>query len=775
MKQLLMICFCLFSLSSQGQNDFNGQKAAQELKRLINEYRAEQQLSLFETSDILDAVAFEQAEYILDQGRLSHEQDNEKKKTLLDRIRYFEGGYAQAGENLMSLQLGTKLPMKVGGEKQEVLTEEATAQASIAEWLDEEESRLNLMDGEFEHFGTAVVSLDGKVILVLVTASLPYKNPGLKKLPFDYHGIEPYKKEACDKFLDKHGTLPQLFSDALEVKDNEVYFSFHSLHLFKHIFENGGDGIAIDLVARDQFACGGSNRLFPGEINRGLLLKPSKKAKLYNANEKMEENKVWVSIAELPDFYKSEDYELNAIIIKDGVACETVPYNRIKTLNLKEIENRYLLAGDTLKVGYSWEDSLSFEIPLNSETEKEQALDQMKQKLTDLNFLAEEIYIKRFVPPSDTKVSEADSSSELNKMLSAFSDSTHRLEVEVEQDWQSYQEFQDNSFYQIETKGMKKPEVERYLAKTQETDSELKEFLKGLNRYQIRLKGKAVAKKSASPKSLLESCESLLNRMKIKEAATIQKFLIQQYGNEAEVMNGLPKLDPSQRQKTLPLINNQIVLNSQSGKDYFEGNPIHKAFLELHLVDQSNAVVSFNYHLATLRYWAKRADKMKKPEDWLDKFEKLRGNSQVPDEQYARAILNYYLLAANFHYDAGEFGERKGDFDDLMDWQSKANLEPNEQLELAQYLCHQDQFPRAIKVLNPTVKKPQVDEDLLFYYLQIYPYDTEEFKRKHYVSLMEKAQKLYPEHFCQFFSKAEQGIQALVYQEIKSIYCSQCQ
>lgn len=773
-KALLIIACILIGPFAFCQLTFDGEMAAEELKVIINKLRNSKGLKSLQSSELLDAVAFEQAKYILDQGRLSHEQEQENKKTLLDRILFFEGGYAQAGENLLSVELGTKMPMKEGGEKQAVLTEAAVAQATLVEWQSEIDSKLNLLDSSFEHFGVAVVNQDDKIILVLVSASLPFQNPGVKKVPYDFFGLEGYKKEECSKFLEEHGTLPQLFSDAIKVEGNQVFFNFHSLSLFTHLFEKGNDGIAIDMIDRKQFSCEESNRLFPGNINKGLLLKPAKKAKLINGNEKVQEGKVKVAIAELPAIYSANQFELNALIIKNGVVCETIPYNQIETINLKELKSSFLLDGDTLSAAYSWEDSLNFEISMKDFLQKEFAFENIKQRLTNLRFKSKKISVAYYASP-DSEENLSDQIETLVKSaLKNFYDSTLEFHLVFKHDWDSYKRFQKNSFYEIETKEMSQEEIKVFLQTNRKSDQELNVFLESLNRVEISVEGIAKIQEVKTVEYLLALCESLLNRMKIKEATTIQRNLITAYGNNEEVMKALPALDPSQRRKTLPLINNQIVLHTKLKKENYQGNPLHIAFLELHLIDPSNEVVSFNYHLATLRYWAQFPTKMKQPEDWLETFEKVKGSAKIPQLSFARVILNYYLLAANFHYEAQDFTARKKDFDALMRWETIAKLTQKEKLSLAKYLCHQDQLTRAVTLLEKTVKEPNVEEDLLFYFLQIYPYDNERFELSKYVSFMHEAQIKFPERFCSFFSMKEQGIQPLIHQEVKAIYCKAC-
>jgi hypothetical protein len=299
--------------------------------------------------------------------------------------------------------------------------------------------------------------------------------------------------------------------------------------------------------------------------------------------------------------------------------------------------------------------------------------------------------------------------------------------------------------------------------------------LDSLNYLEIALKGTAQISSEAGNEKLAKLVKSLSDQLKVEPAVTIQRYLIKQVLAGKVEKSIIPKTNPEQRKHSLPLINNKIVMEQANGAETFEGNPIHTAYLELFLIDPNQPILSYNYHLSSLYYWANHANEIKKIDDWLDGFEKLRKSKLITQKAFARALLTYHIIAADYYYEKQKFKERKDAFDEIMKWQEKSKLDLNEKLELAQFLCHQDQFPRAIKLLKTIVKEDNPPSEILFYYLQILPYDQEQFNEQHYYSLFQKAQSAYPSKFCSFFGKEKQGIQPLKYLEVKELYCSHCQ
>lgn len=742
-----------------------------ELDLQLNKLRQQSNRPKLTLSEKLNAVAFEQAEYIQNLGRLTHNQDKEDKETLVDRLAFFEAPYADAGELILEIRMGSKYEVSPKGEDKEVKNEELLVKATLFAWQKEEETKQILEDSNFFHFGRSVLEYDEKVILVLVMASLPYQNPEEKKLPFDYHGVKAYEKTTCGRFLEEHGTLPQLFSEAISVEGKKAYFNYHSLSYFESIIQNGGDALAIDMVERSQYSCQEGNRLFPGNFVNGLMLKPSKKTKLLNANEKIEEKEVKVHLADLPDYYNSSDFELNLIIIKEGVACEIVPYNQIETKNLSQLPNSYLLQGDTLAESESWLDTLQVQIPFKHDQLDASALANLKSKLEALEMDVSRISLLELVSPIETATLDTSLKEKLLKSLT-LSEQAIDWTQEVATNWKAYFEFQENSFYEIETKGMDSIKLKEYLITTAQTDVDLNAFLEATHQLLIELEARITVTSKMDRSHLKDLMERLIEDNKIERAASIQRFLIEtkdgkDFKNEIE-------LDPAQKKRNLPIINNQFAAAANGGEKVFAGNRLHLAALELHLVDPQNSIVTYNYALSSLNYFALNHDQLEKLEELEDLIESLKGKSIIPLKNLARLKMQYHLIAANYHYDQEDFNSRRKDFEALIQWQPRAALNSEEVLSLAQYFCFQDQFPKAIQVLEPALKREAIIPELLFYYLQIVRYDHEKFNRKKFLNFLKLAEENFPERFCSFFSKEKQGIQILEDSDVKALYCASC-
>lgn len=758
MKKIFFTCVLLMTSWSFIVAQERDAYWAELLLNEVNTIRTAKQLPVFELDEILSAAAFDQAEYCSELGRLVHTQENSKKENVNQRVLYYEGLHGQVEENLSQIAFGAKEALKPNGLREEIDTDEKLVKAIVAAWLeDEKSSKLNVLDPNFTTLGLSViVSNEVDYLFCAVFGNEPYELLGSEKLSLKNHGIETYDKQKCSKFLERYPSIPQLFSDVLKIKNNQVYLEYHSLTFVEELLSDASDAIAIDWVDQRQYKCGGGVQLFPGTVAKGYLQKPLKKSYLFGQNLADSIGELNVKLGNVPSFYSKDLTEPNLILIKDGVHCATVPFNKIESKKTEQVPIEFAVAGESTADEFQWKDSMLFIIPLfpngfDSLKRAEAALEKLNFKISSSNLVLQ-------VSPINQDVLESVQSETLDK--------THIA-------WDSLQSFIENTYYQLELAELNEEEKIAFLKEAQEEDEKLNAFLQGLNTLQYAVKGEASVKLKEETAEQLNLYRFFLDNNQIGPALFVQSKLLNKVRSGALNAKELPLADPGQKSNTLAVINNQIVLESIMGAESYGGNPIYLALFELYLINQREPEVSFNYHVAKLEYWSKHQREIEDMEGWLSDFKKIPAG-QIAAEKYARAMINYNLLAVDYYYDQGDFDKRRKSFTELMKWQGKGNLDSNEKLNLAKTLCYQDQFSSAIELLKPDVQSEKVDEAMLFYFLQIAIYDKSQISDSMYAGLMEKASKLFPESFCKFFTTSLIGKQSFETPQMKQLYCSSC-
>ena len=357
MKHFLIILFSLLStvLTAQQPNDDVDYKYDRDyLEKLINEqinaYRESKYLTPFKKDNILNIAAEDQATYILKTGKASHEQPSAKKETPFNRVMFYDGMHGLVGENCYSLTVGTpvKLP---GSPKKVVLKSYHNVATAISQgWISSSKGEQILANPKYVNSGIAVLFNEKNKMIVAtqVVGSAPFVLPeGVKPMKDDF-GLEPYNKSKCADLESKFSYLPQLMSDNIYFKNGEIYFYFHDLTLFNNVLSDPKDGIALDIVSRDQYICGEGNKYYPSKIHTGILLPPFTKSHIFGKNELKESNEIEFSLGLIPPYVDTNSVEFNLLIIKDNCACQTIVYNSLGGENLHSMDLNFLM--DTLSI-----------------------------------------------------------------------------------------------------------------------------------------------------------------------------------------------------------------------------------------------------------------------------------------------------------------------------------------------------------------------------------------------------------------------------------------
>lgn len=770
---MIGLFLCAFITDSKAQGEFQLPRLEQELMYQLDQYRENKDLPKLQRSEVLDAVAFDQAEYVAEKGRLVHEQDKDQKKTLVDRLLYYEALNAEAGENLAMISPNSRGEISEKSGRIAIESEELLIKAAIYSWVDEEESKLNLNDPNFYELGIAVLESDrGEFAIVAVFASKPYDISKGVKQKFKFRGIDPYEEENCKEFEEQFGTAAELFSDAFQVEDGILYFRYHDKKVVEKVLSFGGSAITAEIITDDQFKCGESNRLFPGGVTDGYLMPKISKGSLINMpEEERKKTDVNLEIGKVPAELLKGGYEVNGIIVQNGSKCTSIPYNKLYVENDQWMNLPFKLvkAKKDSVLNYV-EDTLRFSIHLSDQASFEQEMKEINELLNYMDFNINSADLLKLISP----ISEEVSTDRAIKALSASlggKDWLYEKQITTERAWEAYREFEKNKIYQLETKDMDSTAKLNYLKHTATSDEELANFMKSLDQLKVELYGSIRFKEDISQEDRLKLLRFLRKRGEMEMALELLNRMISNKDEGlAEILSERDRLD--QDKADLPLINNLMVAAVEDGEVIFDGNPMATAFLEIHLIDQSQKIIRYNYLIATLKSWADKAARVDRLDEWESSFEKLR--SFLSPKLYAKTLLNFKMIAADHYYDMGKGKDREDAFKDLMKLLPRAKLTAEEHYQIAQYLAYQDQSSRAIEALIPVVKADEVALDHLFYFMQLAIYDRELVPNAFFIEVLDKTQAAYPNDFCQLFIKERMGIQLLKDYEVKERYCNHC-
>jgi outer membrane protein OmpA-like peptidoglycan-associated protein len=216
-------------------------------------------------------------------------------------------------------------------------------------------------------------------------------------------GLKGYDIKKCKK-CDQAKNLEDL-QKGLVVKDGYIYFEYKDYKQLRRLIGKSTDGLAVDIVFRDQFKCEDENIMDNNLVNRGFMTKRIfiKKIIKNNENTDKKSKRLYVELAEFPKEITGTDYELNLLIIKDKSVCRAIQQVYIEK-NPNQYVEKLMFHPDTnsikspVYVPIPESGQLTFSIPFaqNKSTYNQEDIEPFIKALKEPQFLINQLTITAF-------------------------------------------------------------------------------------------------------------------------------------------------------------------------------------------------------------------------------------------------------------------------------------------------------------------------------------------------------------------------------------------
>jgi uncharacterized protein YkwD len=320
--RLILLIFFLHSTFTYSQlTDSDKNLFRTELFTKINELRKSKGLNPLRLNDTLKLAAQLHSEFMAKHDLLIHIEKENIYKTVNDRVHAFKGyDFELIGENVLRTS-PKNFPLKKS-DASKIATEMFNA------WKNSPGHYENMIRPEFI-FGDFGFSLNSEKNIIYVTHVFGKKGFVIKnQLSTDAFGLTFSEKE-CNDIYYKYSNLMYSMGNDLEKEGNDVNLYYHDIKRFKEILNQENDGLAIDLISKDQFSCGKENKLDFHPVYDGILLKPTYVQDIFLNNQAESEYRLISTIGEIPKNLSKNDYSSSLIFIKNGKACKYVYPNYV--------------------------------------------------------------------------------------------------------------------------------------------------------------------------------------------------------------------------------------------------------------------------------------------------------------------------------------------------------------------------------------------------------------------------------------------------------------
>lgn len=750
----------------------------------INKSRSVRGLdSLFENS-ILKNAAEDQAQYMTSIEGTSLLQGG-KKKTTGKRVVYY-GGADYADEFV------TKMPAKKG---KEYYTYKKVAEDIAFKLLSGKKSLTLLIDSKyiFVGLGFAIDEFGKKVYVSLVLGNYQSMNEGAARkeeleIPFatKKYGLKSYNQKICKNCL-KFKNIEEL-QKGLYLEDGLVYFKYDNLKALKRLIKKPKDGLAVDVVQKDQFLCQGNNIVDNNTPYKGVLTKKVWINKLLKKNlitdKKERKKKIDVCLGKYPKTLigKEDECELNLVVIQNKHVCKNIAPSYNEEINY-EYENKIDLLADTVTFGLisnyipqPTSTILNFKIPFEQGKSTYNPAD-IEAFLTSLNepdFVIDEL--KLFAYSSIEGTNEVNKRLQVKRAESIIEALRKRQQFDIVSSmttnycWDKFKtDVQGTQFSNMAS--MTLEEAQESIRKNN-LHKKLETILKNHRYAEMQMKVTYDISGAKEQPYVVKMFNDAVAAGNMSDALMIQKYIFKQVLAEKYTDEAVHEQNIGESYRTAGLLMNKLWLEKYVNKDELNEDYCGR-IAKLNQLASSNAYIQYNnlYCNSIHNGIGNETQISATQQEIVNLYESTlsKGTVDLLNLEFQFAIINTLDTLEDEHPLITESLQRIKQIVNLDEagWQNS--------LKLAYIFIEHEDYEFAVKLLEPFVVGEDVNEDFIFTYISLCSRYNSRMGSYKFGGAMKKAQQINSSRYCQLINDSKLSFQVFENKQVKDDYYLNCQ
>ena len=750
-----------------------------------NAYRIKNELDSIKANDILMKAAEDQASYMSSREEKSISQGG-KKKTTGDRVEFYGGSQ-------FAFELINKINIIKGKNR---LRYSDVVGNMLYKWTSNKKNRAILEDKNFIFIGIHATSdLSGKKAYVsIVFGNYKSFNKGVEHkddLTFPYttkkYGLKPYSQKTCKK-VDQFKNIEEL-QKGIYVKDNLIYFKYNDLKRLKKLISAGGkNGLAVDIVQKEQYVCGQENIIDNNLVNKGILVKRIWMKKMIKKNliqdKKEQKKKIDVVIGKWPKGLDPDgDYEYNLLIIKDKHVCRNINQSYLEKGSLEYNDNTWFLPDTTTIANMEYspiaeESDLSFRIPFerNKFDYKQEDIAPFLNTLNEPDFVVQTLKISAYSSIEgnvaiNKKLQKRRAESIVQSLKDRQGGKNINKTIETDDSWDDFKNSVQGTKYQ-NMASMTKSEAQAYI-KEKKLNDKLEYLLKDQRYAQLEMHIKYEIEGEKEQAYVVSRFNKAARNCGDRDKALlIQKYIFnkiidEDYDKEA-VFN---MVIDSTNAECVGLLMNKLWLEKFVNEDVIDDETC-KRIDKYYDMAPENPYIVFNKYFCEIQNGVyKSMENINKMQNKIDALYKSKLSKELVDNlnlEYQFIVMNTIDTTDSPNSLVIESLERIKEIVNVEDanWQSS--------LKLAYIFIDHGDYNYSAKLLEPFIYEDKVYDELLFTYISLCSYSTYRMMSNRFVTAMQKAKIADSKRFCELFKGERFSIQVLENTIVKEIYCKSC-
>jgi hypothetical protein len=614
----------------------------------------------------------------------------------------------------------------------------------------------------------------------------------IKSFSQDFYDIKLPEGEFSKKCIECYELIkskPREIQYGIQRDDQDnLYFVVTKKEWFDLLMKKSGDGIAIDIISRERYDCS-NTKLSKNKYIRGDLQKPIYLKELKNNMLPSEHGEVIIKVGAVPEQYKNKEVEFNFIFLKDKNYCHYNSFYDLKSYRWDLLDMG--LYFDTLTYKTSFDTSLNdqekyilqhkimkFEIPFER-NKADYLVDDIKPlydslKITDFNIKKISIRAYSSIEGNEERniQLQQERAQSIIKALQSFQQPTITNEVQASENWvdflndislTSYAYFSDLSKEEIKEKLKDKKLVE-------ELEPYLQKHRKAVIILDLQKKNKY---ENIAVNELIGMFTKSISDKNLEQAIEIQNSIFEKVRNHELPVNYVDKLEVPEKSDYSLLLNKNSIF-----KYLMDESDVYNTFKELNELQDyipNDGHIKYNICALKFKIWLLGSEIIN-PIEFKKEINDLK-KWGIPQNLIKRMLINYEVIMCEYYMMQGDFVNKDKSLKFIYSNYKSVPLTDFDYLSLAQYFSSYAKYDWAIKLLEKKVHSIDVDEDLLFYYINLTIVNEKLTKKSDYRTIMLNAYNINKKRYCELFNTYGKGgvtFQLLENEYLRKTYCESC-
>ena len=600
----------------------------------------------------------------------------------------------------------------------------------------------------------------------------------------DYDIRNPGKNMArdCEQSNRVMRQMPPDVRFSTVIQHDSVYIMLNDVRWFQELFTGKNDGIAIDLVQQEQYACGQPSVKPVSFSHRGFLLPPVYRNELFRRTRVSPDGMTLTGVGKLPPGFRSENVEPNYLILENRNLCH---YTAVVNLDYQ--------GWKLLRMGLYY-DTLSREVLTEKFKELSKTIhavvpfekDKAEYKPADIQPLVDSLRMTDYAITSiqiraytsvegslerNIELQNQRAQSMIN-ILQGYQSEKIQAEVSAMENWVEFLTDIQKAPY-ASWGSLSKDEIKEKLS-APEWQARLEPILQKHRKaiVDIRLE-KRLNYRENDPAELKKYFRQVLAEKDVEEAVYLQQIIFHKLGRQELPEQFLHELEvPESLEFGRLLINNAAYLFDREFTNLAEAT---LAFERLNKLMPGNPQILFNLCALRMRAWV-MTDLLTEPPTLRRDIEALR-NKGIPDPLVRRLLINYHIILSEVHMRKQNYAAKDKALMFIFQAYQPLKLADADLVNLAKYFSHYSKFDWAVRMLQNRARALDASEDLVFYYLSLTIYKKAATAQAGYRTIMLNAVNENRARFCSLFDSSSQGgisFQLLEDEFLKRTFCENC-